>query len=111
MDAIVEVREEDVERGIKQENFGRGGRERGGGGMERKREREREREGEEREEGGGSILNHDLSPSTTSTQGPNFEFSTETHQELLYNKEKLLSNGDKWEKELAANIEADFLYR
>lgn len=44
-------------------------------------------------------------------QGPNFEFSTETHQELLYNKEKLLSNGDKWEKELAANIEADFLYR
>ena len=45
------------------------------------------------------------------TQGPNFEFSTETHQELLYNKEKLLSNGDKWEKEIAANIEADFLYR
>ena len=48
---------------------------------------------------------------TFHTQGPNFEFSTETHQELLYNKEKLLSNGDKWEKELAANIEADFLYR
>ena len=45
------------------------------------------------------------------TQGPNFEVSTETHQELLYNKEKLLSNGDKWEKEIAANIEADFLYR
>ncbi len=44
-------------------------------------------------------------------QGPNFEFSTETHQELLYNKEKLLENGDKWEKELAANIQADFLYR
>lgn len=44
-------------------------------------------------------------------EGPNFEFSTETHQELLYNKEKLLSNGDKWEKELAANIQADFLYR
>lgn len=44
-------------------------------------------------------------------KGPNFEFSTETHQELLYNKEKLLLNGDKWEKEIAANIEADFLYR
>lgn len=44
-------------------------------------------------------------------EGPNFEFSTETHQELLYNKEKLLLNGDKWEKEIAANIEADFLYR
>ena len=45
------------------------------------------------------------------TQGPNFEFSTETHEELLYNKEKLLINGDKWEKEIAANIQADYLYR
>ncbi|KAI5636267.1 4Fe-4S binding domain-containing protein [Phthorimaea operculella] len=44
-------------------------------------------------------------------EGPNFEFSTETHEELLYNKEKLLSNGDKWESEIAANIRADHLYR
>ena len=44
-------------------------------------------------------------------QGPNFEFSTETHEELLYNKEKLLNNGDKWEAEIAANIQADHLYR
>jgi formate hydrogenlyase subunit 6/NADH:ubiquinone oxidoreductase subunit I len=44
-------------------------------------------------------------------QGPNFEFATETHEELLYNKEKLLSNGDKWEKEIATNIQADHLYR
>jgi len=44
-------------------------------------------------------------------EGPNFEFSTETHEELLYNKEKLLMNGDRWEKEIAANIQADFLYR
>ncbi|XP_076434981.1 NADH-ubiquinone oxidoreductase subunit 8-like [Babylonia areolata] len=44
-------------------------------------------------------------------EGPNFEFSTETREELLYNKEKLLSNGDKWEPEIAANLQADYLYR
>ena len=44
-------------------------------------------------------------------QGPNFEFATETHQELLYNKEKLLNNGDRWEAEIAGNLQADFLYR
>lgn len=44
-------------------------------------------------------------------EGPNFEYSTETREELLYNKEKLLSNGDKWEVEIAANIQADHLYR
>lgn len=44
-------------------------------------------------------------------EGPNFEFSTETHEELLYNKEKLLLNGDKWESEIATNIQADHLYR
>ncbi|CAH6793455.1 Ndufs8 [Phodopus roborovskii] len=44
-------------------------------------------------------------------EGPNFEFSTETHEELLYNKEKLLNNGDKWEAEISANIQADYLYR
>ena len=27
-------------------------------------------------------------------QGPNFEFATETREELYYNKEKLLENGD-----------------
>jgi NADH dehydrogenase (ubiquinone) Fe-S protein 8 len=30
---------------------------------------------------------------------------------LLYNKEKLLANGDKWEIEISKNIEAEFLYR
>lgn len=42
---------------------------------------------------------------------PNIEYSTETHEELLYNKEKLLLNGDKWEVECAANLRADYLYR
>ena len=32
-------------------------------------------------------------------------------QELLYNKEKLLNNGDMWEVEIGKNLEADFLYR
>ncbi len=44
-------------------------------------------------------------------EGPNFEFSTETRQELYYNKEKLLANGDRWEAQLAANIAADAPYR
>lgn len=44
-------------------------------------------------------------------QGPNFEYSTETREELLYNKEKLLENGDKWEAEIASNLQADHLYR
>ena len=40
-------------------------------------------------------------------EGPNYEFSTETHEELLYNKEKLLANGDRWESVIAANLQAD----
>mmetsp|Transcript_18441 Transcript_18441/g.45259 ORF Transcript_18441/g.45259 Transcript_18441/m.45259 type:complete len:205 (-) Transcript_18441:332-946(-) len=44
-------------------------------------------------------------------EGPNYEYATETHEELLYDKEKLLANGDRWEPEIAANIEADHLYR
>ncbi|ORX37613.1 hypothetical protein BD324DRAFT_387960 [Kockovaella imperatae] len=41
----------------------------------------------------------------------NAEFSTETREELLYNKEKLLSNGDRAEAEIAANLQADHFYR
>lgn len=37
------------------------------------------------------------SPVDAIVEGPNFEYATETHEELLYNKEKLLANGDKWE--------------
>ena len=44
-------------------------------------------------------------------QGPNFEFSTETREELYYDKEKLLQNGDKWEDVLSANIKLDKPYR
>ncbi|KAL7413002.1 putative NADH-ubiquinone oxidoreductase 23 kDa subunit precursor [Mrakia frigida] len=41
----------------------------------------------------------------------NAEFSTETREELLYNKEKLLENGDRMEAEIAANLYADHVYR
>jgi NADH-quinone oxidoreductase chain I len=44
-------------------------------------------------------------------QGPNFEFATLTHEELIYSKEKLLQNGDRWEQQLALNIEKDAKYR
>ncbi len=44
-------------------------------------------------------------------EGPNFEFATETREELYYNKDKLLENGDRWEAQIAANIEADAKYR
>ncbi|VDK19874.1 unnamed protein product [Anisakis simplex] len=30
---------------------------------------------------------------------------------MLYNKEKLLLNGDRWEPELAANLQSEYLYR
>jgi len=39
----------------------------------------------------------------------NQEFSTETREELLYNKEKLLANGDRAEAEIAANLLGQFL--
>ena len=55
-------------------------------------------------------------------EGPNFEYATETREELLYNKEKLLANGDKWEVfilknwltmqvEIARNLQSEHLYR
>jgi len=40
---------------------------------------------------------------------PNFEYATETHEELLYNKEKLLANGDRWEPELQQNLRWKYL--
>ena len=44
-------------------------------------------------------------------EGPNFEFSTETREELYYDKERLLANGDRWEREIAKNLELDAPYR
>jgi len=44
-------------------------------------------------------------------EGLNFEYSTFTHDELLYDKKKLLMNGDKWETELKIMIMKEKPYR
>jgi NADH-quinone oxidoreductase subunit I len=44
-------------------------------------------------------------------EGPNFEFATETREELFYDKDRLLANGDRWERLIAKNLELDAPYR
>ena len=40
-----------------------------------------------------------------------YQGALKTIEELYYNKQKLLDNGDRWESLLAANIKADNPYR
>ncbi len=40
-------------------------------------------------------------------EGPNFEYSTYTREELFYDKKRLLENGDRWEEAIAARLEAE----
>ena len=40
-----------------------------------------------------------------------FEYSTGTREELLYDKQKLLTNGDRWEVELEKNLRNEAMYR
>lgn len=82
-------------------------------------------EAEEREDGSRRTTRYDIDmtkciycgycqescPVDAIVESPNQEYATETREELLYNKEKLLANGDKWEPELAACIRADSPYR
>ena len=77
-------------------------------------------ESTEREDGSRNIdmmkciycgLCEESCPVDAIVQGPNFEFSTETREELYYTKEKLLDNGDRWENVLEANIKADNIHR
>ncbi|RWR95724.1 4Fe-4S binding domain-containing protein [Cinnamomum micranthum f. kanehirae] len=82
-------------------------------------------EAEEREDGSRRTTRYDIDmtkciycgfcqeacPVDAIVEGPNFEFATETHEELLYDKEKLLENGDRWETEIAENLRSESLYR
>ncbi|CAG8954171.1 hypothetical protein HYFRA_00005791 [Hymenoscyphus fraxineus] len=82
-------------------------------------------EAEEREDGSRRTTRYDIDmtkciycgfcqescPVDAIVESPNAEYATETREELLYNKEKLLANGDKWEPEMAAAARADAPYR
>ncbi|WP_333023584.1 NADH-quinone oxidoreductase subunit NuoI [Wolbachia endosymbiont of Pentidionis agamae] len=43
-------------------------------------------------------------------EGPNFEFAAEKREELIYNKEKLLSNGDLWENAIQLRLKKNRPY-
>ncbi|MBF0560672.1 MAG: NADH-quinone oxidoreductase subunit NuoI [Alphaproteobacteria bacterium] len=44
-------------------------------------------------------------------EGPNFEYATETREEMMYDKAHLLANGDRWETEIAMRLEIEAPYR
>ena len=82
-------------------------------------------ESKERDDGSRKTIRYDIDmlkciycglceescPVDAIVQGHNFEFATESREELYYTKEKLLENGDRWENILAANIKADSSHR
>ena len=82
-------------------------------------------ESEERKDGSRKTTRYDIDmlkciycglcqesfPVDAIVQGPNFELATETREELYYNKEKLLDNGDRWESVLAKNLKTDKIYK
>ena len=75
-------------------------------------------EAEEREDGSRRTTRYDIDmtkciycgfcqeacPVDAIVEGPNFEFATFTREELYYDKEKLLANGDRWEREISLNL-------
>ena len=72
---------------------------------------ERQRGGE-REERGWRRRAHARPPPPLQTRTPSpFSLLFFSGQELLYDKQKLLDNGDRWETEIAANLRSESLYR
>ncbi|MBC6496762.1 MAG: NADH-quinone oxidoreductase subunit NuoI [Alphaproteobacteria bacterium GM7ARS4] len=44
-------------------------------------------------------------------EGPNFEYAVETREELIYDKARLLANGDRWESQIARRLAHEARYR
>jgi NADH-quinone oxidoreductase subunit I len=44
-------------------------------------------------------------------EGPNFEYATETRESCSTTRPSCSANGDKWERAIASNLEADAPYR
>jgi len=44
-------------------------------------------------------------------EGPNFESPPRRARSLYYDKERLLANGDRWEREIAKNMSLDAPFR
>jgi NADH dehydrogenase (ubiquinone) Fe-S protein 8 len=82
-------------------------------------------EAEEREDGSRRTTRYDIDmvkciycgfcqeacPVDAIVEGPNFEYAAYSREELLYDKQKLLENGDKWETEIANNLRNEAMYR
>jgi len=82
-------------------------------------------EAEEREDGSRRTTRYDIDmtkciycgycqeacPVDAIVEGPNFEYSTFNREELLYDKQKLLDNGDRWENDIAINLRSEAMFR